>query len=108
MKYAIGGMIAGALLALLLVLVSPGDIYGDNTTTTIEARPELIEPLACARIGVREGDLSTDTIMDSGYELSYEEGDWFLNDAFVGYSEMEDDPWVLCTLPDIIDDLLGE
>lgn len=92
-----------ALLSLAIILMAR-TTPKVSTTTTVQ-----ISNLVCVQVPATSQALGN--MVDLGYDVAYENGEWTVNEITIGTAEEEDEPFFACGpawLINTIDHLQGE
>ena len=97
-----------ALLSLAIILMArtTPKVSTISTTTTTTAQ---ISSLVCVQVPATSQALGN--MVDLGYDVAYENGEWTVNEITIGTAEEEDEPFFACGpawLINTIDHLQGE
>ena len=93
-----------ALLSLAIILMARTTPKVSTTTTTAQ-----ISSLVCVQVPATSQALGD--MVDLGYDVAYENGEWTVNEITIGTAEEEDEPFFACGpawLINTIDHLQGE
>lgn len=93
-----------ALLSLAIILMARTTPKVSTTTTTVQ-----ISSLVCVQVPATSQALGD--MVDLGYDVAYENGEWTVNEITIGTAEEEDEPFFACGpawLINTIDHLQGE
>lgn len=93
-----------ALLSLAIILMARTTPKVSTTTTTVQ-----ISSLVCVQVPATSQALGN--MVDLGYDVAYENGEWTVNEITIGTAEEEDEPFFACGpawLINTIDHLQGE
>lgn len=94
-----------ALLSLAIILMARTTPRVSTTTTTTVQ----ISSLVCVQVPATSQALGN--MVDLGYDVAYENGEWAVNEITIGTAEEEDEPFFACGpawLINTIDHLQGE
>lgn len=70
-----------------------------------EPEGEIIDPMTCMRVGSAYEDPIISNLIELGYDMQYESPFWYKDGVNIGYSAYEDEAFVACGTPDVINPL---